>query len=176
MSKKGLEKFYNEALPTLKRKYRHSIHYGDISFTDYDAECYIRKTNGQIEKARISGIENLEGSLIRLYKRPTIYMLDGIYRWGDDYGRTWALTKDELIQNRKVSKPRGKVNTKFVIVYKDGKKSQVYKRKGTAQNDLDRSIKLYQMNLEDTRWSKKDLEAIQNNLDNCLGAQIVQLQ
>ena len=175
MSKKGLEKFYNEALPTLKQKYKHTIHYGDISFDDYDAECYIKKTNGQIEKEIIFDIENLKDSLIQLFNRPTVNMLGGTYRWADDYGRTWALTKDELIQTPRVSKPRGKVTTEFVIVYKDGTKSQVYKRKGTAQNDLDSSIKLLQMNLEDTRWSKKDLEVIQNNLDNCLGAKVIQL-
>lgn len=98
MSKKGLEKFYKEVLPTLKQKYKHSIHYGDISFTEYDAECYIRKTNGQIEKERIFDIESLKDSLIKLFKKPRVNLWHGIYRWADDYGRTWALTKDELIQ------------------------------------------------------------------------------
>ena len=108
MSKKGLEKFYKEALPTLKQKYKHTVHWdGDISFDNYDAECYIKKSNGQIEKIGIFDIECLghidfgNSTLNRLtcpFSKPRVNMFKGMYRWADDYGRTWALTKEELIK------------------------------------------------------------------------------
>ena len=100
MSKKGLEKFYNEVLPTLKQKYKHTIHYGDVSFDDYDAKCFIKKANGQIEEMVIFDIENLEDSLIKIFTKPVVHMLSNTYRWAEDYGRTWALTKDELVKNK----------------------------------------------------------------------------
>ena len=114
MSKKGLEKFYNEVLPTLKQKYKTSSNYGNLYFEDYDAKCFIKKTNGQIKEVGLFDIEGLpckppfeNATLERLlnpWKTPVVHMWGSEYRWAEDYGRTWALTKDELIQNKKVSK------------------------------------------------------------------------
>jgi hypothetical protein len=107
MSKKGLEKFYNEVLPTLKQKYKISYSYGNIYFEDYDAKCFIKKANGQIEEVNLFDIEGVNyvetghqmlNRLLNPFTEPRVNMWHGQYRWASGYGRTWALTKDELIK------------------------------------------------------------------------------
>ena len=107
MSKKGLEKFYKEALPALKQKYKYTNWSGDIHFDNYDAKCYIKKANGQIVEEVIFDIEGLEfrdyghsmlNRLCNPFTKPRVNIMGGTYRWADDYGRTWALTKEELVR------------------------------------------------------------------------------
>lgn len=106
MSKKGLEKFYKEVLPTLKQKYKTSYSYGNVYFEDYDAKCFIKKSNGQIEEVYLFDIEGVNqvetnnpmlNRLLNPFTEPRVIMLSDQYRWAGDYGRTWALTKAELM-------------------------------------------------------------------------------
>ena len=106
MSKKGLEKFYNEVLPTLKAQNKFFTNYGSVMFDDYPT-VYIKKQNGDIVEEYLFDIEGLSCEapfdndtlkrLLNPWKTPVIHMLSGTYRWADGYGRTWALTKAELI-------------------------------------------------------------------------------
>lgn len=105
MSKKGLEKFYKEVLPILKQKYKTSSNYGDIYFDNYDAKCFIKKSNGQIEEVylfKIEGVNQVETNhpmlnrLLNPFTEPKVIMLSDQYRWAGDCGRTWALIKEEL--------------------------------------------------------------------------------
>ena len=107
MSKKGLEKFYNEALPKLKAQNKFSINWGNLYIEGYP-KVFIKKQNGDIEEAYLFDIEGLPVKapfdndmlqrLLNPWTEPRVNLTGGIYRWAGGYGTTWALTKDELIK------------------------------------------------------------------------------
>ena len=155
MSKKGLEKFYKEALPTLLKNYKSRTHYNNVYFEGYDAKCYIRKANGQIEEVTIFDIECVEymnfgnATLNRLcnpFTKPVVNMMGGTYRWADDYGKTWALKKEDLKPINRKPKPQTSV---FKIQYPNGRQVGKYKTEDKAKEQIEKEIKSCQDIIDD---------------------------